>query len=439
MQLRIMDGSTTVDFAGGTTGIKGSTYFPMPPTGQDRVAETIELVGSGTAAQIRAAVNSIERLIVKARLRQSLDVGTKVYLEYKPVASDTLYRSEVYDGRLTWSDEPGARRLDWMGTQTLMALFVERAPWWEGPESELQISAAGQAAATGGRTLTNDGISNWLQVAAAQVLGTLPAPVRLRLVNATASAIFYRDLYLGLNIYGAPTTFGHLLQGEGRDAGFGTVQASGSASGGQYVRLTLTNTGSYAVQWLLPAAMMAAGGRWFRLVMRLASSPPAGGVVVRPSLWESSGTSRLWIGQETTLAAGVELHDLGAIPVPPGAFDATAGRVLLKFWCEMLSGTGNLDIDYIALVPLDGFRHLHQIGGVVNAGDSIELDECEDRAYTLEGGLKYGIVEKWGSGIFLEPNVGQRLVLAEVSATGTAPITHTFTAQLWYRPRRATV
>jgi hypothetical protein len=263
--------------------------------------------------------------------------------------------------------------------------------------------------------------------------------VRLRLANSTAGAVFYRDLYLGINAYGAPTTFGHLLQGEGRDAGYGSVQSAGSASGGQYLRLALTTSGSYAVQWLLPSAMMAAGGRWFRLVLRTAIAPPAGGVVVRPSLWDTSGTSKLWSGQETTLKAGDELHDLGAVPLPPGGLDAAAGRVALKFWCGMLSGTGNLDIDYVAVVPMDGYRHLHQVGGAVSVGDSVELDESEDRVYTLEGGLKYPLIEKWGDGLFLQPNVTQRLVLVELSGTGSAPITHTFTATLWYRPRRATV
>jgi hypothetical protein len=439
MQLRITDGTTTVELSGGTTGIKGATYFPTPGEGGDSVAETIELIGKGTAAQIRAAANLVERLLETARRRQTLGVGTKVYLEYKPVTADDLWRSEMFDGHFTWSDDPGARQLGWTSPQTRMALLVERAPWWEGPEVEIPLSAQGQAAATAGRTVTNDGVNNWVQIAGAQVTGTLPAPVRLRLANATASAIFYREFILGLNAFSAPATFGHVLQGEERDAGFGTVLSSAACSGGQYLRLVLTTSGGYAVQWLLPAAMMSGGGRWFRLVMRTAVGAPSAGVVVRPSMWESSGTSRLWTGQETLLGSGVQLHDLGAVPMPPGGFDATYGRVMLKLWCEMRTGSANLDIDYIVVVPMDGYRHLLQVGGMVNPGDAVELDEVEGRVYTVESSLKYPLLAKWGEGLFLYPGVTQRLVLCELSGTGSAPIDHTFTARLWYRPRRSTV
>ena len=178
MQLRITDGTTTVELSGATAGIKGVTYFPAPPEGGEPVTETAELVGSGTEAQIRTAVNAVERLLVDAKRRKEKGTGARVFLEYKPVASDSLWRSELFDGRLTWSDDPGARQLRWTSPQTKMALLIERAPWWEGPETELPLSATGQAAATEGRTLTNVPATNWVQIVAAQVTGTLPAPVQ---------------------------------------------------------------------------------------------------------------------------------------------------------------------------------------------------------------------------------------------------------------------
>ena len=45
MQLRVTDGTTTVDLSGGTTGISGSTYFPLGPSATEAsVAEQAELV-----------------------------------------------------------------------------------------------------------------------------------------------------------------------------------------------------------------------------------------------------------------------------------------------------------------------------------------------------------------------------------------------------------
>ena len=36
-----------------------------------------------------------------------------------------------------------------------VAVLVERAPWWEGPETELQLSTSNASAATGGQTIYN--------------------------------------------------------------------------------------------------------------------------------------------------------------------------------------------------------------------------------------------------------------------------------------------
>ena len=152
MQLRVTDGTTTVDLTGGTTGITGCTYFPLAHRpGDATVAEQAELVCKGTtAANIRAALNSIERLCEAAARRRASGKGTRIFVEYKPVDSDTLYRSELYGGRLVYSEEPGARRFGETSPAIKVAFVFERAPWWEGPEVELQLSAQGQAAATAG-------------------------------------------------------------------------------------------------------------------------------------------------------------------------------------------------------------------------------------------------------------------------------------------------
>jgi hypothetical protein len=262
MQPRVTDGTTTIELSGGTAAIKGCTYFPSPGEGAGAsVAETVEIVGSGSEAQIRMAVQSIEKLMEDARRRQRVGLGTRVFLEYKPVDSDSaLYRSEVHDGRVVWSDEPGARRLGETTHKAKYALVLERAPWWEGPETELALSANGQSAATGGRTITNDGVNNWVQVANMEVAGSLPAPVRMRLIHNTGGAQGYSRLHLGINAFAAPTTFGHIIQAESRVTGYGTAYWSSSASGGWYLRLSVGTAGAIVCHWEVPTEMMAAGG-----------------------------------------------------------------------------------------------------------------------------------------------------------------------------------
>lgn len=440
MHLRLTDGTTTVDLAGATTGIRGMTYFPAPGDGQVRVSESAEVIGSGTEAQIRAAVNSIERMLEGARRRAELGTGARVWLEYRPVASDSYFRSEVYDGRVVWSDEPGTRRMKDASPIVRYALLIERAPWWEGPEVELAISTNGNAAATGGRPITNDGISNWVQVANTQVEGTLPAPVRMRLTNTIGSAQYFRDFYLGLNAFGNPTGFGHLMQGENRVAGYGTSHSNANASGGSFVRVSVGTAGAYALAFQVASALTAAGGRWFRLVLRAGAVAMPSGITVRPEIWDASGLNPLWVGTAQVLRSGVDLHDLGSVPFPPGAWDTAYGEVRLLLWMQAASGTPTVEVDYIALLGTDGYRQMVQVGNQVGNGDHVEFDEIEGRHYVLTtGGVRSPLFVARGPGLRVWPGVTQRLVVVEGLATGSAPISHTFTARLWYRPRRATV
>ena len=438
MQLRVTDGTTTVDLSGGTTGIRGCTYFPLPGESLAApVAETVELIGQGTEAQIRSATNAIERLLDGARRRQALGTGVRVFLEYKPVSSDALFRSELLDGRVVWSEEPGARRLGETNPRVKMGLLVSRAPWWEGPETELQLSANGQAAATGGRTITNNGSANWVQIAGSQVAGTLPAPLKLQLKNTVGSAQGFRYFWVGNNAFGNPTAFGHVVQGESRVAGYGTVTALGTCSGGQYVNLTLGTSGAIVCMWLLPAAMMAAGGRWFRLLMRLAADCPVG-VTVRWSIRDEDGFNELWSGQEQLLASGDEAHDCGVIPVPPGQYDASYGQVRLVLWAKA-TGAASLGVDYLSLLGTDALRSLSQVGTSMANNESVEIDEIDDRVYMTDSSLRYPFLVKRGSALVVWPGVTQQLVTVASLSSGDAPIANTFAVRAWYRARRGTV
>lgn len=437
MQLRVTDGTTTVDLSGATAGVRGCTYFPQPGTGQESVSETAEVIGAGTAAQIRAAVAALERLLGAAARRQASRLGTRIFVEYKPVASDALYRSELYGGRVTWSEEPGARQLGWPNPVVKYALLLERAPWWEGPEAELALTASGQPTpATGGRTLTNNGIDNWVQ--AASVEGSLPAPVRLQVANASAGSVAWAEFYWGLNTFANPTSFGHLLQGENQEAGYGTDGPSGECSGGLGNTVTVTSTGAWRNAWLLPTTMTAAGGRWFRLVLRVLPGA-ATQLKLRVGLFDHSGLIPLWQGQEVTWDGGYDLIDLGAAPIPPGPWASSYGPVLLKIWSETATGSYGLLVDYLALLGSDGWRRATTVGMLWAPGDAVVVDEIEGTAYGLSGTTRYPYLVMGGEPLLLFPGQTNRLVQLEASGNYAGSVSHSYSVRIWYRPRRSTV
>jgi len=434
----LTDGTTTVSLV--ASGVLTTDYPFYGPNDQEmkegEVNETISVLLSGTFSEIQSSARNVESLLRAAYRRKMLGVGPRVFLQTQVHGDGTTYRSEVLGGRLT--GEHAASQL-WRGAVEEQ-LFITRVPWMEGPETELQLSANGQAAATGGRTVTNDGINNWVQVAAAQVSGTgmLPAPVRVRITNTTGSAQQFETIYAGNNAFASPDTFGYTLQGESRIAGFGTVNSGAAYSGGQYVSITVGAAEQPSVAWNLTSAMMAAGGRWFRLLMRTDS--PTYETYIKPVIYNSTGSTILWEGDFVTLRAApaLQLHDLGSIPVPPGDHDESYAPVRL-YLHTMAANTYTMNIDFVQLVGTDTFREYRNAGISVANNDYMEFDEIERKFLSVSGGLKTTGWPQFGQPLVVWPNKLQRILFSQRVATGDSFITHTFSVRMWYRPRKLTL
>ena len=146
MLLTLSDGVTTITLSGGSNAILGCTYFP--DTAQYResawqpVTETAEVNLRGTRSAMRATTGNIETLLQAAQRGQATGAGPRVFVNYKPVdANAATYRSEVFDGRVVWSTDPGLRRLGDTNPTTRIAVIWTRAPGWDGPETEISLSS----------------------------------------------------------------------------------------------------------------------------------------------------------------------------------------------------------------------------------------------------------------------------------------------------------
>ncbi len=363
----------------------------------------------------------------------------RVFIEYKPVDGDSLYRSECYGGRLVFSEEPGARRFGDTNPAIKVALVFERAPWWEGPEVELQLSAQGQSAATGGRTVTNNGTNNWVQIAAAQVTGTLPGPTRVRLKNTSGSAKSYHEFYLAANAFASPSSFGGVHAGTADLTGSGSTTNATCASG-NYRTFSVTTSESLLASWLLTAAEMSAGGRWCRLFARLFSYDYTKAVRVRPVIRDYYGLVTLWEGSQIwlpALAGAMELADLGSLPLPPGAYTTDYAQCRLGLKMQASAAT-TVSIDNVQLAPMDGYRHISQVGMQIANNDYVEFDEIEGRFTSIESSLRHPIHVAAGPGLYLQPNLLQQVRVLHDEGF-TSPIANTFSAQIWHRPRRSTI
>ena len=447
MYLSVSSGATEIVLSG-TSPVRGCTYFPGTAQMQrgewQPVTETAEVNLSGTAANIRATENNLNALFLLAAQRAATGVGERVFVNYKPVDSDSVaYRSEITDGRVVWSTNPGLRRLGDTSPFVQWAVIWTRAYWWEGALAEVSLSANGQAAATGGRTIYNNPANgNWVQMAAAQVAGVLPTPAMIEMTNTAGASKNLRKLFFSLNAYSDPANLTHFLQGEARLTG-GSTATDASHSGGQALSFVLSNT-TTAFAWTLTAAnLQRTRGRRAHILARFAGT--SGALYVTPQIRNSAGVV-LWAGDEISI--GPLLYeawkDLGILPLPPGGYDDAYRSHLLAL---VFRGTGVGDLDVLQLSPLDSYRYLEMpVPGVAVANNAAAVhDGIEGRTYVLEGSTRTALPTSFGGPLMLQPGVLQRIyTLWQIHAgatagVGDAPIADTASVRLYYRPRRLTV
>jgi len=274
------------------------------------------------------------------------------------------------------------------------------------------------------------GHDNWVTIDAAEVGGTLPAPVRLQFVNKVNDTQSYRNWWLACNAYNDPANFTHVIEGEDRVSGYGTTGSSAACSGGSYNGLSVTTYG--LMQWDLSAAMVAdCAGYPFRVLVRWNGTPP---LYSQICVYDPTGIVELLAGdliQSDTYA----VQDLGVLRIPPDFYASgySALRFVLRMW---VSGTTTVYVDYLQLMPADTTRLMVQRGmsHVLNTENG--LDESEGRAYG--GGPSNGtpIYVLKGNPLMLAPGKLQKIYLLVTDSSGGSDIADNWTVQAWYRPRR---
>lgn len=411
MNVRLTDGTTTTTLTSGV--YRGVTYFPQSATAGEALTpdftltEEIRVVVSGTAPELIGARNVVEDLLTTARRRQTTQTGNRVFVEYQNSTGATWFRSEILDGRVDADDEPMLRRVD-NGTNVLHVL-IERQPWWEGART-LLVDA---------ETIANGESGNSVEIAAEDVEGTLPAPVEIRIENAEAGAVAWRNFYLACNAWNDPENYSPWL------------------SGSAFVWSNNQTHNTSILAWTLTDAQLTdMQGDYFRFVAGFTTAPSADAYMKLRLRWNNQVT--LVEGDEvyTGASGGKYVVDMGTFPVPPGGY-ASATLVSVRFSVRAAaSGAGTLD--WIAMLPANNFRKLRQVYSSTAAGASIVDDGIEGVAYVLVSTSRYPLVATYGAPLMVWPGrVNTIYVLYDENGDYTPA--NTMDVSVWYRPRRLTI
>jgi hypothetical protein len=282
-------------------------------------------------------------------------------------------------------------------------------------------------------------------IAGSAVEGVIPAPVRLELTNTYNVSERAYDFLLGHNVFANPGTLVHILEGEDTAyvAGGAAATADANSSGGYYQTATWAgDSETLLYRFVLSASLLAAcAGNYFRLLTRFATAPGTG-IKVKPKIKFPSGSALTVVGeaQEVTLAS-VRLQDLGVLQIPPWLTGETSLYPVDLCLYGRKTGGGSVDLDFIQLTTLDGYRVLTPRGYgapylVRVADDGIAGSLWTDN-WATSG--KTGHYIGSGQAIHLWPGRDQRLYLLVTDSAGDAEIARTTSVRVYYRPRRLTL
>lgn len=436
--ISLTDGTTTITFTA-ANGYQVEEYDPRTPEAEngdvESIAETLQIYITGSSGnQVQTRQAALERLLLGVRNRAKSGVGPRVFLQLQLDSDASTWRSELFAYALPPREQ--ALRL-WPNNVVSLELSILRAPWWEGALAQLPLTNGNGSNNTSGLSIYNHddgtaGHDNYVQIAAADVGGSLPAPVKLTLTNNLGSTQSIKQIWLANNAFSDPANFTHILEGETQVVG-GTTGSNADSSNSSYATITINTQDVH--QWTLSAALLQdAQGYDFHMLARFRSVN--GTVYIRPAIYDSSGTYALWTGDESQVTVLSDaIIDLGVCPLPPGGY-GTAYAAQRLYWALRSASSVVVQTDFIAFFPANTFRKLRLLSPTANSA-IITDDQPEGRAYTVASSVDTSNVAISGLPLTVWPNTLQRIYVLWSLADLSAPIANTLSVKAWYRPRRA--
>lgn len=433
--LTLYDGTTTLPLS--TTNVLLQNYTPLSPEAVDpgagfrdsegewlgdafyrNVTETAELyIYASSKANLQTATRAIESMVERAARRRATGRGTRIYVQFQVDGDATTWRSELLAGRLVLSENAMAL---YANVAFEARLMITRRPFWEAAtETELELSSNGYAASTGGRLITNTANSNWVQIAAAQIAGSIPSALHLDVANITADTQGLHTLWAVVNGY-AGTAVDMYMTGSEAQGGSGAVVGSG------------------VLRWFLDDSLPDDCMGGYVHVFAYMSAYTVGATLRGGLEIISTGVDpNIWWGTPVDLDADSEIVDLGVFPMPPGA--ASAGYIDMSF---ALSTTHSITVHHMEFIPVSSERRYLLVADGFSLGqnEAVVDDGPNNEVYAqYADNTKTSTVLPRGGPLFLNPGIAHRIVILWKRGTSIAQTGYTAAVRVWQRARRLTI
>jgi len=409
------------------------------------VVERVSLLVLGAStADLQGNFEDLELLLRQAERRQTLGVGDRVYLEYRPGASGDVWRSEILYGRFE-PERDTASVAHWAEAAVRFNGVIRRRFYWEGTIANAPLSNANgtdETAITGGLQIDNANDSthdNTASIDGADITGNLPTPAVIRMKNDNTSTAL-TDFYIGHNVFG-DQNLNPILEGEDASAvaGGAAPTTDANSSNGEYQVATVASSDALLMSWTISAVMAGyLANRYFRLIARLPSYTT--GMRIRATIALSSSDE---FTTPTTVITS-QLADIGVLRLPPfryGSYGVAYNGFKLRLYGSV-SGGGSISVDFLQLTAMDSYMHLEPIGTNTLGSNAVLFDDgIDDLTYEADT-LGSSVVASYlprGGHVGLIPGEDQTLYFLTNYTSGLPDIDHTLNVFATYRPRRLTV
>ncbi len=472
LTLNLVKGATTLQLNGNGYGLL-EDYQPKSPQVDEKlldrmmtgalnwqdmptVTESIKLrVTAASVTALKNAINDIERMFLNTFRRKRLGTGERVFLAFTP-SSGSTWRSEVLSGRVELQPKTLAV-WQWDAKDIEIVVAWTRRFYWEADsETTLPLTNGNGSNVTTGLNVynANDGSGsspnqkhNYVEIAATDISGVLPAPALIEMTNTFGATA--RRVYLGHKAQGDPANWTHMLEAESATLN-GTYAASAAdADCSNDNKVTVTNvpvSAATLATWSITNTQAAyILSQWVRFIARFEDKPNDATCQLRLVLQDSTTTAVIGQTDWTTLNTADNLQSLGTLMLSPNLQgQTTLGALKLVLQGKDSAGTGDFGLDFIGLMPVEGgtgFRYLKPIDETnvsVPASTGVLVDNPIDGAEPFVEG-RQDVYAGYGGPLLLVPGVVNRLYLLHDGGDASAAINRVLSVKVKYRPRVLTV
>jgi|AutmiccommuBRH23_1029490.scaffolds.fasta_scaffold00039_16 hypothetical protein len=410
--------------------LRGCVRQPTQRLTSGLCLEKLDLVSQGTPAQSRTLITCLQTLIERIRL------GHPLYLVCQPTAESEPYQSRLYAGDFSWI--LGSVQPKGIGIR----LELQREDYWHLPWRALALHNSHGSGVLDGLQIDNRDdnpvAQNWCWLAGEDLLGDLPAPVRLHLRHDLQSTDSMDAIFIGWG--SARNTPLAVLEGEQANSqlNFGAVMNTDCHAGAYGLVQWESSAALRILSWVLPgAAFSGLAGTQLRPLVRFHNAAS-----LRAETWLSwklyhgslvfqSSAQQLTVGRQLQLLPTICLPVLSNTEVP-------WNDLRLELLAQNRNpGSTHLALDAVFLFFSDGWRQFVALpDGKLAYGETLidQSDQQQPYIHLVETQTNQQAYQVLGNGLWLVP--GQDHVLQMLFDTGlNMQLDPGCRVQLEYQPR----